>query len=41
MWPYDAAYAALAESLDADLVTIDGKLTRTLGLSRTVRSLRA
>lgn len=40
MWPYDAAYVALAESLDADLLTIDSKLTRTPGLSCTVRNLR-
>ncbi|CAL9299025.1 type II toxin-antitoxin system VapC family toxin [Streptomyces griseoincarnatus] len=25
MWPYDAAYAALAEALDAELVTVDAK----------------
>lgn len=40
MWPYDAAYVALAESLDAELITIDGKLTRTPGLCCTVRNLR-
>jgi hypothetical protein len=26
MWPYDAAYVALAESLRVDLVTVDSKL---------------
>jgi predicted nucleic acid-binding protein len=41
MWPHDAAYVALAESLGADLITLDGKLTRIPGLSCTVRSLRA
>ncbi len=41
MWPYDAAYVALAESLDAELVTIDGKFARTPGLLCTVRDLRA
>jgi predicted nucleic acid-binding protein len=41
MWPYDAAYVALAEALGADLVTIDGKLARVPGLSCTVRNLRA
>jgi predicted nucleic acid-binding protein len=41
MWPYDAAYVALAESLGADLITLDDKLTRIPDLSCTVRSLRA
>lgn len=40
MWPYDAAYVALAESLDAELITIDGKLARAPGLTCTVRNLR-
>lgn len=40
MWPYDAAYIALAESLRADLITVDGKFTRIPGLSCNVRSLR-
>jgi len=41
MWPYDAAYVALAESLGAVLVTLDGKLARAPGLSCLVRDLRA
>jgi predicted nucleic acid-binding protein len=32
MWPYDAAYVALAESLGAQLVTIDAKLEKAPGL---------
>lgn len=40
MWPYDAAYVALAESLNADLITLDGKLARVPSLSCTVRNLR-
>jgi predicted nucleic acid-binding protein len=40
VWPYDAAYVALAESLDAEVITIDSKLTRVPGLSCTVRNLR-
>ncbi|WP_027942647.1 type II toxin-antitoxin system VapC family toxin [Amycolatopsis taiwanensis] len=40
MWPYDAAYVALAESLGADLITLDSKLARAPGLSCTVRDLR-
>ncbi|GDY33260.1 type II toxin-antitoxin system VapC family toxin [Gandjariella thermophila] len=40
MWPYDAAYVALAESLGVDLITIDGKLTRIPGLFCAVRNLR-
>ena len=28
MWPYDAAYVALAESLGAQLLTIDAKLEK-------------
>lgn len=32
MWPYDAAYVALAESLNAELVTLDGKIGRVPGL---------
>lgn len=31
MWPYDAAYVALAEALDASLVTVDRKLVRVPG----------
>jgi len=40
MWPYDAAYVALAESLSADLVTLDGKMEKVPGLTCTVRNLR-
>jgi len=32
MWPCDAAYVALAESLNAELVTLDGKIGRVPGL---------
>lgn len=32
MWPYDAAFAALAEALDVPLLTVDGKFQRTPGL---------
>jgi predicted nucleic acid-binding protein len=39
-WPYDAAYVALAESLNADLVTVDGKFEKIPGISCTVRNLR-
>lgn len=39
MWPYDAAYAALAESLDAELVTMDGKFAAVPGLKCAVRNL--
>ena len=38
MWPYDAAYVALAESLSADLVTLDGKIGKVPGLNCTVRN---
>lgn len=40
MWPYDAAYVALAESLEADLVTVDGKVEKAPGIRCTVRNLR-
>jgi predicted nucleic acid-binding protein len=40
MWPYDAAYVALAESLGVALTTIDGKFDRVPGLHCTVRNLR-
>lgn len=40
MWPYDAAYVALAESLSADLVTLDAKIGKVPGLVCTVRNLR-
>ena len=40
MWPYDAAYVALAEWLDAGLVTVDGKMETIPGARCTVRNLR-
>ncbi len=40
MWPYDAAYVALAESLGAELVTLDGKLDGIPGVRCAVRNLR-
>lgn len=40
VWPYDAAYVALAELLDAELVTLDGKIETIPGISCTVRNLR-
>lgn len=40
MWPYDAAYVALAETLDAALVTVDAKMETVPGLRCTVRNLR-
>jgi predicted nucleic acid-binding protein len=41
MWPYDASYIALAESLKADLLTLDGKLARVPGVRCRIRDLRA
>lgn len=32
MWPYDAAYVALAERLGAELLTTDGKFSRVPGV---------
>lgn len=40
MWPYDASYVALAESLDAVLVTVDGKFGWAPGLRCSIRNLR-
>jgi predicted nucleic acid-binding protein len=40
MWPYDASYVALAESLGADLVTVDAEFQGAPGLACTVRNLR-
>ena len=40
MWPYDAAYVALAESLSVELVTVDSKLGRVPGVKCVVRNLR-
>jgi predicted nucleic acid-binding protein len=40
MWPYDAAYVALAESLGAELVTVDAKIEKVPGLVCAVRNLR-
>src|SRR6266487_4423937 len=40
VWPYDAAYVALAETLEVDLVTVDGKVEKVPGIRCTVRNLR-
>ncbi|KAK1181250.1 type II toxin-antitoxin system VapC family toxin [Streptomyces sp. NBS 14/10] len=40
MRPYDASYVALAETLGADLVTVDGKFSGAPGLGCPVRNLR-
>ena len=40
VWPYDAAYVALAESLNAELVTLDGKVETIPGITCPVRNLR-
>ncbi|TLW95290.1 type II toxin-antitoxin system VapC family toxin [Saccharomonospora piscinae] len=40
MWPYDAAYVALAELLTVELVTIDAKVERVPGLRCSVRTVR-
>lgn len=39
MWPYDAAFAALAEVLGVPLITVDAKFTRTPGLRCQVEHL--
>jgi predicted nucleic acid-binding protein len=38
MWPYDAAYVALAEFLGAELVTLDGKIGKVPGLRCPIRN---
>ena len=40
VWPYDAAYVALAEWLDAELVTLDAEIETIPGLMCPVRNLR-
>ncbi|MEU5871690.1 type II toxin-antitoxin system VapC family toxin [Glycomyces sp. NPDC047369] len=40
MWPYDAAFAALAEYLDVPLITLDKKFAGTPGIRCEVRNLR-
>lgn len=40
MWPYDAAYVALAETLRAELITFDAKIAAAPGLTCRVRNLR-
>lgn len=40
MWPYDAAYVALAETLSAELVTTDRKLAAAPGVRCRIRDLR-
>jgi predicted nucleic acid-binding protein len=40
MWPYDAAYVALAELLSVELVTVDSKLGSVPGVKCVVRNLR-
>ncbi len=39
MWPYDAAFGALAEALAIPLVSIDSKFTRTPGIRCAVEVL--
>jgi predicted nucleic acid-binding protein len=41
MWPYDAAFVALAEALGATLVTVDHKFEGAPGLRCEIRNLRA
>jgi predicted nucleic acid-binding protein len=41
MWPYDAAFVALAEALGAVLVTVDSKFQGVPGLRCEVRNLRS
>lgn len=40
MWPYDAAYVALAETLGVALITVDRKFAGVPGLRCDVRNLR-
>ncbi|MGW4030572.1 type II toxin-antitoxin system VapC family toxin [Streptomyces sp. NPDC004838] len=40
MWPYDASFVALAEHLQAELVTIDAKFAGAPGIRCKVRNLR-
>jgi predicted nucleic acid-binding protein len=40
MWPYDAIFVAMAESLEIPLVTVDKKYSGTPGIRCEVRSLR-
>jgi predicted nucleic acid-binding protein len=40
MWPYDAAYVALAESLRSTLVTVDAKFAGVPGMRCPVLNLR-
>ncbi len=40
LWPYDAAYVALAETLSADLVTTDRKLAAAPGVRCRIHDLR-
>lgn len=39
MWPYDASYVALAERLQAELVTADRKFAGTPGILCRIRNL--
>lgn len=41
MWPYDAAYVALAELVDVELVVVDTKFARTPGLRCAVHTIAA
>jgi predicted nucleic acid-binding protein len=40
MWPYDAAYVALAEALQITLVTVDAKFSGVPGMRCPLRNLR-
>lgn len=40
MWPYDASYVALAETLGAELVTVDAKFAGTPHIRCRVSNLR-